>query len=54
MSEGEAVAYVLQGKINVFLNDQKHILESEDSVKNPAYMKHKWENSFEEYASHPF
>ncbi|KAB2331449.1 cupin domain-containing protein [Bacillus mesophilum] len=49
--KGEEVAYVLQGKIKVYLNDQEYILNTGDSVKIPAYMKHKWENYFNEHAS---
>lgn len=49
--KGEEVAFVLQGKIKVFLNDKEYRLESGDSVKIPAYMKHKWENNFDENAS---
>jgi mannose-6-phosphate isomerase-like protein (cupin superfamily) len=46
--KGEEVAFVLQGRIKVFLNDEEYILETGDSVKIPAYMKHKWENNFNE------
>lgn len=48
--KGEEVAFVLQGKIKVFLDNEEYILETGDSVKIPAYMKHKWENNFTENA----
>jgi uncharacterized cupin superfamily protein len=49
--KGEEVAFVLQGRIKVFLNDEEYILETGDSVKIPAYMKHKWENNFNKNSS---
>ncbi|MBX9975127.1 helix-turn-helix domain-containing protein [Cytobacillus firmus] len=48
--KGEEVAYVLEGKIKVYLDEAAYILEAGDSVKIPAYMKHKWENNFDEKA----
>lgn len=48
--KGEEVAFVLEGKIRIYLNEEKHILEAGDSVKIPAYMKHKWENDFNQNA----
>ncbi|WP_436371654.1 helix-turn-helix domain-containing protein [Cytobacillus sp. BC1816] len=45
--KGEEVAYVLEGKIKVYLDEAEYILEAGDSVKIPAYMKHKWENNFD-------
>lgn len=48
--KGEEVAYVLEGKIKVFLEDEEYILETGDSVKIQAYMKHKWENNFNKNA----
>ncbi|MGM0776010.1 MAG: helix-turn-helix domain-containing protein [Bacillota bacterium] len=48
--KGEEVAYVLEGKIKVYLDEADYILEAGDSVRIPAYMKHKWENSFDEKA----
>ena len=49
--KGEEVAYVLEGKINVYLNDELYTLEAGDSVKIPAHLKHKWENSFNKSAA---
>lgn len=49
--KGEEVAFILEGKIKLFLDDEEYILESGDSVKIPAHMKHKWENNFNENAA---
>ena len=48
---GEEVAFVLEGKIHVFLNEEEYVLHTGDSVKIPAYMKHKWVNPFTETAT---
>ncbi|MCM3650374.1 helix-turn-helix domain-containing protein [Metabacillus litoralis] len=48
--KGEEVAFVLEGKIKVFLDNEEYILETGDSVKIPAFMKHKWENNFNKNA----
>ncbi|MED4015698.1 helix-turn-helix domain-containing protein [Sutcliffiella cohnii] len=48
--KGEEVAFVLEGKIILYLNDKDFLLETGDSVKIPGYMKHKWENNFNEKA----
>ena len=45
--KGEELAYVLEGKITLHLNEEEYILETGDSVKIPAYLKHKWVNQFE-------
>jgi transcriptional regulator with XRE-family HTH domain len=49
--KGEEVAFVLEGRIKVYLDNEEYILETGDSVKIPSYLKHKWENSFEKKAS---
>lgn len=49
--KGEEVAFILEGKIKLFLDDEEYILEAGDSVKIPAHMKHKWENNFNENAA---
>ncbi|MCP8857200.1 helix-turn-helix domain-containing protein [Latilactobacillus fuchuensis] len=41
---GEEIAYVLTGQVNLYLDKQLYVLEKGDSVKIPAYMTHKWEN----------
>ncbi|GKU82976.1 helix-turn-helix domain-containing protein [Niallia sp. NCCP-28] len=48
--KGEEVAFVLEGKIKVLLDNEEYMLETGDSVKIPAYMKHKWENNSSENA----
>jgi transcriptional regulator with XRE-family HTH domain len=48
--KGEEVAFVLEGKIKVYIDEEQYILETGDSVKIPAFMKHKWENIFNENA----
>lgn len=48
--KGEEVAFVLAGKIKVFLEEAEYLLEKGDSVNIPAYMKHKWENPFNQEA----
>ncbi|USY53430.1 cupin domain-containing protein [Bacillus sp. 1780r2a1] len=48
--KGEEVAFVLQGKIMLYLEGERYVLEEGDSVKIPPYMKHKWENDFNEDA----
>lgn len=45
--KGEEVAYVLEGKIKLYLDEDEFVLEAGDSVKIPAHMKHKWENGFD-------
>ena len=48
--KGEELAFVLDGKITLHLNEEEYILETGDSVKIPAYLKHKWVNQFEKNA----
>ena len=45
--KGEELAFVLDGTITLHLNEEEYILETGDSVKIPAYLKHKWVNQFE-------
>ncbi|MEK4759802.1 XRE family transcriptional regulator [Viridibacillus sp. FSL E2-0187] len=47
---GEEVAYILEGKIKLYLDEDEYVLEVGDSVKIPANLKHKWENNFVENA----
>ncbi|MGG0509099.1 helix-turn-helix domain-containing protein [Priestia megaterium] len=47
---GEKVAFVLGGKIKIYLNEDEYILENGDSVKIPSHLKYKWENVFKEKA----
>lgn len=48
--KGEEIAFILEGKIKVHLDGDEFVLETGDSVKIPAYMKHKWENNFTQNA----
>lgn len=48
--KGEEVAVILEGKIMLYLDEEKYLLEAGDSVKIPANLKHKWENNFSEIA----
>ncbi|MGG3449880.1 helix-turn-helix domain-containing protein [Domibacillus aminovorans] len=47
---GEEVAFILEGKIKVYLGEGEYLLEAGDSVKIPANLKHKWENNFSQNA----
>ncbi len=49
--KGEEVAFVLEGKIKIYLNDEEYSLDEGDSVRIPKHMKHKWENSFDHTAA---
>lgn len=48
--KGEEVAFILEGKIKVYLGEEEYLLEAGDSVKIPANLKHKWENNFSQNA----
>ncbi|MGW8423910.1 helix-turn-helix domain-containing protein [Peribacillus simplex] len=48
---GEEVAFILEGKIKLYLGEEEYILEAGDSVKIPANFKHKWENNFSQIAA---
>ncbi|CAH0221507.1 XRE family transcriptional regulator [Peribacillus simplex] len=48
---GEEVAFILEGKIKLYLGEEEYILEAGDSVKIPANFKHKWENNFSQNAA---
>ncbi|WP_088071226.1 helix-turn-helix domain-containing protein [Gottfriedia luciferensis] len=48
--KGEEVAYIMEGKIKLYLDTEEYILEAGDSVKIPANLKHKWENIFNQEA----
>ncbi|GGI65195.1 MerR family transcriptional regulator [Enterococcus alcedinis] len=43
--KGEEIAYVMEGKIVLYLEETKYILEVGDTVKIPPFMNHKWENN---------
>ena len=42
---GYEIAYVLEGKVNLYLDNEKFGLKKEDSVKIPVGMKHRWEKN---------
>lgn len=44
--EGEEAAYIIDGKIELYLDEQLIILDKGDSVKIPPFMKHRWNNPF--------
>jgi transcriptional regulator with XRE-family HTH domain len=48
--EGEEAAYIVKGRIKLYLDDELVILNQGDSVRIPPHMKHKWENDFTETA----
>ncbi|MBX0353410.1 helix-turn-helix domain-containing protein [Bacillus toyonensis] len=48
--KGEELAFVLDGTITLYLNEEEYTLETGDSVKIPAYLKHKWVNQLEKNA----
>lgn len=45
--EGEEAAFVLEGKIKLYLDDNITILNNGDSVRIPGGTKHKWENPYD-------
>ncbi|MDZ5608959.1 helix-turn-helix domain-containing protein [Bacillus pseudomycoides] len=48
--KGEEITHILEGKIIFDLQQDVYTLHPGDSVKIPSYMKHKWENSFDQDA----
>lgn len=45
---GEEVALVITGKVDLFLNEKKIILDSGDSIRIPSQTKHRWLNNYNE------
>lgn len=45
--EGEEVAYVIEGKANLYFEDNIMTLETGDSVRIPRGTRHKWENPYD-------
>ncbi|MEC3465182.1 cupin domain-containing protein, partial [Bacillus thuringiensis] len=43
--KGEEIAFVMEGQVKLYLNDEVLLLNPGDSVKIPPYVKHKWENT---------
>ncbi|WP_373599352.1 helix-turn-helix domain-containing protein [Paraclostridium bifermentans] len=44
------LAYVLEGKVKIYIENDEFILESGDSVTIPPGTNHRWENPFNELA----
>ena len=42
---GYEIAYILEGKVNLYLDNEEFELKKDDSVKIPVGMHHKWENN---------
>lgn len=42
--EGEEVAYVLEGKVDIWVGNTKEELEAGDSIRIPALSAHRWMN----------
>ncbi|WP_432661792.1 helix-turn-helix domain-containing protein [Wukongibacter baidiensis] len=45
--KGEEVACVIEGKVEILLESERIILNTGDSIKIPAQVRHKWENPYE-------
>ncbi len=48
--EGEEAAYVIEGKVDLYLNDEMVTLDMGDSVKILPHTKHKWNNPYDQDA----
>jgi transcriptional regulator with XRE-family HTH domain len=46
--EGEEAAYIIEGKVDLYLADEVITLNRGDSVKILPHMKHKWKNKYDE------
>ncbi|MDK2585189.1 cupin domain-containing protein [Romboutsia sedimentorum] len=42
---GYEIAYILEGEVNLYLDDEKFTLYKDDSVKVPIGTNHRWENT---------
>lgn len=49
--EGEEVAFVLKGKIELYMDSEVIVLNKGDSVRLTPLMKHRWNNPFDEEAN---
>ncbi|KLA31089.1 helix-turn-helix domain-containing protein [Bacillus cereus] len=43
--KGEEIAFIMEGQVKLYLNEEILLLNTGDSVKIPPYAKHKWENT---------
>lgn len=48
--KSQELAYILEGKVKLSMNEEEFILEKGDSVTIPLGTNHKWENPFDEEA----
>ncbi len=48
---GEEVAYVMEGKTDLWMQKEQFVLEEGDSVRIPPNTEHKWENNYPEKAT---
>lgn len=46
--QGEEVAFVLKGTVEVIIEDREYILEEGDSIRIPALTEHRWVNFTDE------
>jgi len=49
--DGEEVAFILEGKVKIYLEDTVIDLNTGDSVRITRGMKHKWENTYDKDSS---
>lgn len=47
---GYEIAYLLEGQVDLFLDEEKFTLFKGDSIKIPIGTNHKWQNSYKEEA----
>lgn len=45
--KGEEVACVIEGKVNIYLDSEEITLDTGDSIKIPAHVRHKWKNNYD-------
>ena len=48
---GEEIAYVLNGEVQIFLENNMEILQAGDSIKIPSNVYHKWRNTSDKVVS---
>lgn len=48
--QGEEVAFVLKGKVKIFVGSKEYILNEGDSIRIPALTEHRWINEEKEEA----
>lgn len=42
--EGEEVAHVIEGSVEIIVSNERYALQAGDSIRIPAHSEHKWEN----------